>query len=438
MKPKNIEPDIPLVIGFKVIQEPKPITMKTNPKPLKILLISTLSILVAACANPLSTTRMLSVEEQCLILNEKRNKSTVTKSRHKNISPRTVNMESFPDVRLKIQNQWEQMQLQPFAVESLYASISTSPITPEERVSKTVAIPSNAEWQHKHGVVIHELHQDKVPEKTFAEVSSASLTTLHQDNSRKTFLENNSVAIMVGASGLLSLLMLSLAQSRSKKISYWAAENPWKARSLIAGTHTLTGLSALYLGHHLYGQEIFISEAVNYAALSVFTTSCLLYPMKNSFSFTHSYFSQKANDISLFTSGVVMMLSAGNHYHFTQQPVSVSEVVFSLSTTNTPEKNVYLVKSKKDLNAEKLKFKQEAKKELSKGAKVALTILLAITFAAAVFGLAALSCSIACSGNEGLAAVVGIGGGIGLVALFILGIRGILGIKRKSKQATEA
>ncbi len=421
-------------IGFKAIQE-RPIIMKTNPKPFKTLQICALFVLLAACANPIITTRMPSVEEQCLILNENRIKSTHTKNRVKKTNTRTVNLESFPEVPHKTENQLEHIQLQPFSVETLYASTLTS----GQHIAETKERHFNTESQYKHALVNVITDDDKIPEINYDEVSSNSLVTLHPGNFEKTFLENNAVPLMMGASGLFSLLMLSIAQSRSKKISYWAAENPWQARSLIAGIHIATGLSALSLGHHLYGQEVFISETVSYAALSVFTTSCLAYPSKNpSFTFTNSYFAQKAHDISLFTSGAVMMLCAGNHYHITQQPVSDSEVLFSLSTTNTPEKNIYLVKNEKDLNAEKHSFKQEAKKELSRGAKITLTILLAITFAAAVFGLAALSCSIACSGNEGLAALVGIGGGIGLAALFILGIRGIYGNKRKSKKAKEA
>ncbi|MBX2970112.1 MAG: hypothetical protein KF803_12140 [Cyclobacteriaceae bacterium] len=407
--------------------------MKTNPKPLKSLLIGTLLLLVA-CANPLSTTHMLSVEEQCLVLHEKRTKAPKPGARPKSFSSREIKLEAFPVVQHQTEMLVESIRLRPFPVEELYASIAE----PEFHLA----------IQHAESMIFSESapHLETAsyeiePKEATGElvILPASTETSQSRATENSFLTNNSVPIMMGASGLFSLLMLSLAQSRSKKISYWAAENPWKARGLIAGTHVITGLSALTLGHHLYDQQVFVSDTVSYAALSVFTTSYLLYPFKNSaFSFTHSYFAQKANDIALFTSGAVMMLYAGNHYHLTQQPVVNSEVVYSFTSTNASEKSLHLVKNKKELRKEKRELQQEVKKELSGGAKAALTLLVLMTFVVAIYGLAALSCSIACSGNEGLAAVVGIGGGIGLIALLVLAFRGIYGDKRKSKKVREA
>lgn len=408
--------------------------MRTQTKP---LIISSLLLLLVACANPLNTNRMPSAEEQCLVLNEKRIKPTQSRSKQKKVSSRIVNVESFPQFKYPARNPGETTQPEPFWAETLQASISTSAplqLAPESGGS-TLAYPGS---KVNSAISYDQTSSDKQSREIKNEVTPTLTVTERSNKSEKSFLENNSVPIMMGASGLFSLLMFSLTQSRAKKFSYWAAENPWKARGIIAGIHVTTCLSALALGHHLYGQEIYISEAVNYTALSVFTTSCLLYPTKNpSFSFTHSYFAQKANDIALFTSGAVMVLCAGNHYHITQQPVT-SEVVFSLSSANTFEKNIHLVKNKKDFKKEKGELRQETKKELSIGAKVALTLLVSMALFVASYGILSLSCSLACAGNEGLAVIVAVGGGALMLLLSILAFRGIFGRKRKSKKVMEA
>jgi hypothetical protein len=52
---------------------------------------------------------------------------------------------------------------------------------------------------------------------------------------------------------------------------------------------------------------------------------------------------------------------------------------------------------------------------MTKGEKIALTVLVVLLGVAATFGVAALACSLACNGSEILAFIVG-AGGAGLIA----------------------
>lgn len=391
-------------------------------------------MLLVACANPLTTTRTLSVEEQCRVLHEKRVKTQKPNARLKNFASRKTKPEAVPAVPNQAAFQIESIQLSPFPVERLYASVAEPVLYSSVHHSEFITLP---ETPSRKEFVSYNDESSEISGELMR--SSPLKDTTESIATGNSFLVDNSAPIMMGASGLFSLLMLSLAQKRSIGFSHWAARHPWAARGLIAGTHVVISLSALTLGHYLYDHQIFISDTVSYTAMSVIAASCLLYPSKNSaFSFTHSYFAQKATDIALFTSGAIMMLYAGNHYQLTQQPAANSEVVYSLTPTNDSEKSIHLVKNKKDLKKEKQEQKQEGKKERSTGAKIALTILALGVFTLGLYGVGIWACSLSCSGYEALAAFVLFGGLGGLITLLVVALRGIFSKKRKSKKTLEA
>ncbi|MEI9943660.1 MAG: hypothetical protein WDN26_05510, partial [Chitinophagaceae bacterium] len=119
------------------------------------------------------------------------------------------------------------------------------------------------------------------------------------------------------------------------------------------------------------------------------------------------------------------------------------------STLSTYKNVAAFTASMKDENGKTLKWKERKKllkaqvkeikksKELSNGAKAGLIILssiIALGLLALILGLA---CDLSCSGADGLAILVGVGGTALIVFLLVLTIRSITGKKRKRKQAIE-
>lgn len=88
----------------------------------------------------------------------------------------------------------------------------------------------------------------------------------------------------------------------------------------------------------------------------------------------------------------------------------------------------------------KLKVLKEKIKKQSKGKRNALKILLSLLTIAAMVGLAyiiaILACNIACSGAEGLAYVVAIGGLIGIIWLGVIALKNIAKIGKSNKTET--
>jgi hypothetical protein len=237
-------------------------------------------------------------------------------------------------------------------------------------------------------------------------------------------IENNFIPALGGATGILSIILLSFFRKQSKQISFWASQNSWKSRGLITAAHFVTGASALAFGDQLSVDGFIISEAAKYIALSTIATAVFLYPFPRSANYLH----RKTLDAVLFTSGAMMMLYAGNQYEVKQQQ-NPAQAVYSFST-NTQATDWHL--AKKEISIPKIK-KQDDPKKKSKDDKVGLTIVASLIFLGLLYLLAALSCSISCSGLEGLAVAVGIGGGIGLVIGFVAVIKSIFGKGRKKK-----
>jgi protein-S-isoprenylcysteine O-methyltransferase Ste14 len=89
-------------------------------------------------------------------------------------------------------------------------------------------------------------------------------------------------------------------------------------------------------------------------------------------------------------------------------------------------------------NDRQVQYEQIAprKKEASKGMKTLYTILAVIGAVALGFLVAAASCSLSCNGMQGLAALVGIGGGVLIVVLAILVIKSIWNPRRVKRIKT--
>jgi hypothetical protein len=163
------------------------------------------------------------------------------------------------------------------------------------------------------------------------------------------------------------------------------------------------------------------------------------YPVKDprrSFTWSSSYLRRKLFDFSLGTVTLLLIIYTGNHWQklfIKTEAAQASKVIripkdAALHNHSIIQNFINLIKSKdvsKLTQREKIRLiKQQIKtvkqdKETSKGGKAALIILSVLVALALLFGLAALSCSIACGGAEALAAIVAIGG-TALIVFFLV------------------
>jgi len=239
-----------------------------------------------------------------------------------------------------------------------------------------------------------------------------------------------------------------------KKISQWAKNHIWPARIIIVagililnGAAILTGL--LLKDLHV---EIPASFFIVLVFISLMATFC--YPAKKykeNFTPQAFYKRQKTNDVILLSAAFCMFVCISNHknpvetYFQALNAVSASKPTSPKDSTLKNYKSVTAFSASiKDENGKLLKWKERKKllkeqvkaikksKEISDGGKVALIILSVIVALGLVYLVAALACSLSCSGSDAAAVIVGIGGGALVIFLLILAIRAITGKKKKT------
>jgi hypothetical protein len=196
--------------------------------------------------------------------------------------------------------------------------------------------------------------------------------------------------------------------------------------------------------------NIFFSAWVLVISISVFSIAWLKYPRKNQ-DRIRTYNLRKTCDVVLICTTFFMFMYFGN-----RQVTPFSSSVFSASAINSfslPKDSSKAYKSLedfreslKDENGKPLKLKERKKllkqqikaikkdKTISDGGKVGLIILCVLLALVLAYGVAALSCSLSCSGSEGAAVVVAILGLAGIALLTFFLIRGIVRKSRKEKE----
>jgi len=213
-----------------------------------------------------------------------------------------------------------------------------------------------------------------------------------------------------------------------KKISIWAKHHKWESRIIIVVMQILLGLIAWFLGTNA---PEFTADATKtlIAIFSVLTVSIVLIYSH----FKKNYVYRKTFDVLLITVsfGFVFMFSNQNF----QLPGSFANAAEITNRDTTSFSKHPLITSFKEklMNMDKSKLTKKEKRRiikaqirtirhdnnLSNGEKVALVILTVLLGVALLFGVAALSCSISCSGSGALAALVAIFGVVGIIFLMV-------------------
>ncbi len=232
------------------------------------------------------------------------------------------------------------------------------------------------------------------------------------------------VYMMALITGLLALTLHKKMPALTTRISIWSARNPNKARFIIAGLHVILGTEAYILGERLSEAGTGFSDMSRDILLAALFVSALLYPVRTSSAglFKYSSLRQKTHDLVFILSASLLMVYTGNKKLESEPSLSdlvngknrqqQSSLITSADGGNVNQSTVY--RPDRLLQDEP---PAAQKNQMGKGKKIILTIVAAILFLAAAFGLLYLSCLIYCDGLEVLAFVLGIGGGLLLILL---------------------
>ena len=234
-----------------------------------------------------------------------------------------------------------------------------------------------------------------------------------------------------------------------KKISYWAKHHVWQSRVLIVSMWLVINIIGIFAGKSLTEINITVPEYFWSVCIvsAIFLIAC--YPQRiGRFAGTYSklYTRRKVIDffLGLVTFFMIIYISNYRQTLFSNTQYTQASAIIPAhrdsSISNHPLIKNFILKIKSaDVShmssREKMKLikqqlrKVNADKEISKSTKTLLIILTVLLAIVLIMGIAALSCTIACSGSEALAILVGIGG------TFLVAFLAVRLIKQISRRA---
>lgn len=230
-------------------------------------------------------------------------------------------------------------------------------------------------------------------------------------------------------------------------VSVWASRHLWPSRIAIVLLYCVFTVLAFFVGAMVHLSQITIPVLFFYAAAGLFLAVFSMYPQRQQkHRFRHFYRYQKRCDAILIGTTFFFIVCIGNQpQKLLRLGVSLAAASVVLPATGvvetpniTTEKNLkkarLFKKSGRRLLIQKIQVLRKIYKETSKGGKVALIILAILVAFGLCSLLAALSCSLACSGSDGLAVLVGVLGA-GLITFLLIHV--ILRIERGPKHRTK-
>lgn len=242
-----------------------------------------------------------------------------------------------------------------------------------------------------------------------------------------------------------------------KQISFWAKEHPCTARLIIIACYVGLNITGIFTGHLLNELYINLSPLFFFAVIIIFLLGLIVYPSRTLRGTTLSeeafYIRQKSCDLILTSATFLMIVYCGNHlnglpfnYTMSQAAIQPNPITPTKKSNEKAYKSIEEFKaSMKNEQGKTWKWKERKKllkaqiraikkaPELSKEMKILLTILCVFAASAFFYFVAALSCSLACSGAQGLGLLVAVGGIVGGCLLIGWADRAIWG-KWKKKQ----
>jgi hypothetical protein len=232
-----------------------------------------------------------------------------------------------------------------------------------------------------------------------------------------------------------------------KKLAHWSKEHPTKARIIIAMNHIALIILGITFGIGSYLYDFHISATFLAIILIVFILAYLFYPKRGEHHgiFAYSWNRRVKHDIILVLSSTCVLAAGVNQFAFQspefRQPMPEVRLMVikpggdtEIQTKKEIRKGLitqikaYKAEIKTQLKSLKSEWRES---ENNTAVKIALIFLVVVFAAAAGYGIGVLSCNLSCSGQEGLAVLVAFGGGIAILFLGFLAIRGILRMGKK-------
>ena len=239
-----------------------------------------------------------------------------------------------------------------------------------------------------------------------------------------------------------------------KNLSKWASTHAISARIIIAVSHVLILFDALFLGFLSYAYDLILPYWFLFILGNVFFIAYFIYPYRGDKKglFKHSYYKQKVLDFTLVSSAGLALIVGMNLFCNAQdgrvktdrgeaklialklqsEPPPASDHLMTKITNSVKESRAELRAELKSLKSE---FKQQSGEFGLAMLKFFLTIVLIFLFLALLFGVTFLSCSVSCSGNEGLGIVIALLGLVGSIWLLVIAIKAIFRIRRRNRAA---
>lgn len=234
-----------------------------------------------------------------------------------------------------------------------------------------------------------------------------------------------------------------------KKISLWAKAHPQQTRIYIVVSYLLLNVLGIVIGQLLNLLSIELPILLLNSSILVFIICGLAYPSKNK---KENYIFRKTCDSVLISTTFLMIVFAGNRYGgltglFTatsyHNQVQATSIKDSTKRSYTSLEAFKL--SMKDKDGKMLKWKERRKllksqvkaiknsDDLTDAGKVALTIGCVIVALGLLYLVAAGACSLSCSGAEGGAILLGLGGLALVIVLFVIAMKAIYKKKKPIK-----
>lgn len=216
------------------------------------------------------------------------------------------------------------------------------------------------------------------------------------------------------------------------QLSLWAKHNKWKARTAIIISTIIILILGLIAGDLLDALRLSLSDIFVWAVTMMALCGFVFYPSKK------SYVRQKCCDAILISSAFLFMVFFGNR-------LNNSSTLFAQPLYGSLTKTIehHPSQSKKEIRRTKKESRtkiRELRKQYRK-TSTALKIILIILVAAAAYTLAgfvaALACSLSCSGSAAAAVIVSILGLGGIIFGTIKLLEVILKDKNKNPEKSK-
>ncbi|HMT29875.1 MAG TPA: hypothetical protein PKD91_11405 [Bacteroidia bacterium] len=247
-------------------------------------------------------------------------------------------------------------------------------------------------------------HKSKPASRTNKNTSSADSKKIQTEKAKNKNSDNWFLSITALCAAFIAGIFKP-AIPKTRKVGYWALNHRKTSRVLHFVSHSILAGCGLFLGKQLYEIGIVTSDFGSYILAGTTSFFALLYPIRKHKTsiFKNTYTKQKLFALALVMSGFSLFLNIGNRIasHDIKLNSNYTGQIFSASSS--PMKPIQ-------------NFQEDTTQNGDKAAKIIFTVLTCLISLILTFLIVAASCSLSCSGQGALSAIVLI---VGIPALII-------------------